>query len=237
MYGCRVIQKALESIDPDEQLELLKELEGSVLKCIKDQNGNREPLPHSLLYVWFFRRDSESDWACGSWKTRIHYQCFQGRRPQHGKASKGVLSFKFVILLWSEKFRDIWDLASHLGHVSIYSPLWLSRDTACFRTLYRGAETSSPWTDSCQHPRVDCRPVWKLWWQLMNGHLNNIQISVVQHVIERGSDEDRDRIIEQIKGKVMTYAQHKFSSNVIEKCLTCGNNAHKTALITEACGE
>lgn len=51
MYGCRVIQKALESIDPDEQLELLKELEGSVLKCIKDQNGNREPLPHSLLYV------------------------------------------------------------------------------------------------------------------------------------------------------------------------------------------
>jgi pumilio RNA-binding family len=35
----------------------------------------------------------------------------------------------------------------------------------------------------------------------------------------------------------MAYAQHKFSSNVIEKCLTCGNNSHKTMLITEVCGD
>lgn len=34
----------------------------------------------------------------------------------------------------------------------------------------------------------------------------------------------------------MNYAQHKFSSNVIEKCLTFGNNQHKTILITEVCG-
>lgn len=56
-------------------------------------------------------------------------------------------------------------------------------------------------------------------------------------MIERGGDEDRDQIISQIKGRVMSYAQHKFSSNVIEKCLTCGNNSHKTMLITEVCGE
>ena len=30
MYGCRVIQKALEAIDGDEQMELLKEMEGKV---------------------------------------------------------------------------------------------------------------------------------------------------------------------------------------------------------------
>jgi pumilio RNA-binding family len=36
---------------------------------------------------------------------------------------------------------------------------------------------------------------------------------VVQHVIERGSDEDRDKIIAQIKGRVMNYAQHKFWFN------------------------
>ncbi|VDD91061.1 unnamed protein product [Enterobius vermicularis] len=40
MYGCRVIQKALESIESDQQMEILKEMEGQVLKCVKDQNGN-----------------------------------------------------------------------------------------------------------------------------------------------------------------------------------------------------
>lgn len=33
MYGCRVIQKALESIDSAQQLEILKEMEGQVV-CI-----------------------------------------------------------------------------------------------------------------------------------------------------------------------------------------------------------
>ena len=40
MYGCRVIQKALESIPLDQQKIIIQELEGNVLKCVKDQNGN-----------------------------------------------------------------------------------------------------------------------------------------------------------------------------------------------------
>jgi len=40
MYGCRVVQKALEVISPEQQSHLVKELEGHVMKCIKDQNGN-----------------------------------------------------------------------------------------------------------------------------------------------------------------------------------------------------
>lgn len=40
MYGCRVIQKALESIPPEQQQEIVRELDGHVLKCVKDQNGN-----------------------------------------------------------------------------------------------------------------------------------------------------------------------------------------------------
>ncbi|CDW53657.1 Maternal protein pumilio [Trichuris trichiura] len=35
MYGCRVIQKCLETVDKDQQ-----ELDGHILKCVKDQNGN-----------------------------------------------------------------------------------------------------------------------------------------------------------------------------------------------------
>lgn len=40
MYGCRVVQKALEVISQDQQAVLVQELEGYVMKCIKDQNGN-----------------------------------------------------------------------------------------------------------------------------------------------------------------------------------------------------
>ncbi|KAK1170331.1 hypothetical protein AOXY_G7153 [Acipenser oxyrinchus oxyrinchus] len=42
MYGCRVIQKALESISSDHQVisDMVRELDGHVLKCVKDQNGN-----------------------------------------------------------------------------------------------------------------------------------------------------------------------------------------------------
>ena len=34
------MQKALEVIDPEQQIYLVQELEGHVLTCIKDQNGN-----------------------------------------------------------------------------------------------------------------------------------------------------------------------------------------------------
>ena len=40
MYGCRVVQKALEALDEDELPRLLREFHHNVLSCIHDQNGN-----------------------------------------------------------------------------------------------------------------------------------------------------------------------------------------------------
>ena len=40
MYGCRVIQKAVEVVDTDQQLKLVQELDGHVMRCVLDQNGN-----------------------------------------------------------------------------------------------------------------------------------------------------------------------------------------------------
>ena len=56
-------------------------------------------------------------------------------------------------------------------------------------------------------------------------------------ISEHGTDEDRGRIIKELKGEVLTFAQHKFASNVIEKCLTSASNDHKNVLISEVCGE
>lgn len=40
MYGCRVIQKALEQILPAEKIAILRGLEADVAKLTYDQNGN-----------------------------------------------------------------------------------------------------------------------------------------------------------------------------------------------------
>ena len=40
MYGCRVVQKALETLDEDDLPRLLREFHQNVLSCIHDQNGN-----------------------------------------------------------------------------------------------------------------------------------------------------------------------------------------------------
>lgn len=40
MYGCRVVQKALETLDEDDLPRLLREFHHNVLNCIHDQNGN-----------------------------------------------------------------------------------------------------------------------------------------------------------------------------------------------------
>ncbi|XP_057476544.1 pumilio homolog 2-like isoform X2 [Actinidia eriantha] len=40
MYGCRVIQKAIEVVDLDQQTKMVAELDGHVMRCVRDQNGN-----------------------------------------------------------------------------------------------------------------------------------------------------------------------------------------------------
>ena len=40
IYGCRVVQKALEHILTDQQAQLVSELKEKVMICVKDQNGN-----------------------------------------------------------------------------------------------------------------------------------------------------------------------------------------------------
>ncbi|KAJ7683737.1 armadillo-type protein [Mycena olivaceomarginata] len=40
LYGCRVVQKAIESILPEQQASFVRELEPPILECVKDSNGN-----------------------------------------------------------------------------------------------------------------------------------------------------------------------------------------------------
>ncbi|KAL0772569.1 hypothetical protein Bca101_037720 [Brassica carinata] len=40
LYGCEVIQKVLHTIKPDQRVRLASELDGQVLRCVRNQNGN-----------------------------------------------------------------------------------------------------------------------------------------------------------------------------------------------------
>uniref|UniRef100_A0A183C267 SANT domain-containing protein n=1 Tax=Globodera pallida TaxID=36090 RepID=A0A183C267_GLOPA len=45
--------------------------------------------------------------------------------------------------------------------------------------------------------------------------------------------EDRERIVRSLQGDVLKYAQHKFASNVIKKCVVFGTTEQRNALIDQ----
>lgn len=56
---------------------------------------------------------------------------------------------------------------------------------------------------------------------------------MIQHILENGRPQDKAKIIERMKGHVLLMAQHKFASNVVEKCLVYGTRAQCRELIME----
>ena len=43
---------------------------------------------------------------------------------------------------------------------------------------------------------------------------------VIQHVLDHGVASNKARIIAKIEGRVLMLSQHKFASNVVEKCVS-----------------
>ncbi|KAJ8535755.1 hypothetical protein K7X08_034156 [Anisodus acutangulus] len=60
---------------------------------------------------------------------------------------------------------------------------------------------------------------------------------VTQHVLERGRPHERSRIIGKLTGNVVQLSQHKYASNVVEKCLGYGDSAERELLIEEILAE
>ncbi|XP_059636932.1 pumilio homolog 5-like [Cornus florida] len=60
---------------------------------------------------------------------------------------------------------------------------------------------------------------------------------VTQHVLERGKLNERSKIINKLSGHIVQMSQHKFASNVVEKCLEYGDSTSKEILIGEIIGQ
>ena len=57
-----------------------------------------------------------------------------------------------------------------------------------------------------------------------------------QHVLKREKPEERSQIVHKLSGHVVQLSQHKFASNVIEKCLEFGDSTTRGILIEEIIG-
>eukprot|EP01114_Cavostelium_apophysatum_P015790 TRINITY_DN437_c0_g1_i1.p1 TRINITY_DN437_c0_g1~~TRINITY_DN437_c0_g1_i1.p1 ORF type:complete len:807 (-),score=226.65 TRINITY_DN437_c0_g1_i1:175-2595(-) len=56
---------------------------------------------------------------------------------------------------------------------------------------------------------------------------------VIQHILEHGKRRDKSMIISKIKGQVLQLSQHKFASNVVEKCVEYGTPQERIQILEE----
>jgi pumilio RNA-binding family len=57
---------------------------------------------------------------------------------------------------------------------------------------------------------------------------------VIQHILENGkSQDDKNKIVKSIKGKVLELSNHKFASNVIEMCIKYSTEKDRRDIIDE----
>ncbi|XP_048600178.1 pumilio homolog 6, chloroplastic-like isoform X2 [Brassica napus] len=59
---------------------------------------------------------------------------------------------------------------------------------------------------------------------------------VTQHVLEKGTSKERERIVRKLSGHIVQLSLHKFASNVIEKCLEHGGRIERDLIIEEVAG-
>ncbi|CAH2077933.1 unnamed protein product [Thlaspi arvense] len=59
---------------------------------------------------------------------------------------------------------------------------------------------------------------------------------VTQHVLEKGTSQERERIVRKLSGHIVQLSLHKFASNVIEKCLEYGGRIERDIIIKEIAG-
>ena len=58
---------------------------------------------------------------------------------------------------------------------------------------------------------------------------------MIQHILENGKNGDRQSILSCVRGRIVALSQHKFASNVIEKCVTTSSRTERAIIIDEIC--
>jgi len=216
-FGSAVVQKLLEVGTPAQNKVLMEELRTQLVRCANDAHGCRV-LQTAIQYA---PRESLQLLAAELEKDVVG--CIQSMHGNHviqkciEQMSPDALGF--IISVVEERTEEV---ASHKYGCRVVQRLLEYCRLEQLRKILDQLIDSTP--------------------RLAQDFYGNY---VVQHMLQHGRKEDKRRIISTVQSDILSYAKHRFASNVVEKCIevaTMGEHAHaleeeRTTLLQAMFGE
>lgn len=184
---------------------MVKELDGNIMKCVKDQNGNHviqkcieKVPPHLIQFI---------------------VETFYGQVYHLATHPYGCRVIQRILEYCNEQQTVAVKLSPLLS--SLLPPLPPQHlRPFCFLLAHLTCATQTPILDELLRCTVS----------LVQDQYGNY---VIQHVLEHGKPQDKSPILAKLHGQILQLSQHKFASNVVEKCVQYADDHDRAILIEE----
>ncbi|KAI8544847.1 hypothetical protein RHMOL_Rhmol08G0326800 [Rhododendron molle] len=208
MYGCRVIQKALEVIELDQKTQLVHELDGHVMKCVRDQNANHviqkciECIPVE--------------------KIQFIIAAFKGQVATLSTHPYGCRVIQRVLEHCSDDLQCIVDEILESAYV-------LAQDQYGNYVTQHVLERGKP------HERSQI--ISKLTGKIVPMSQHKYASNVVEKCLEHGDSAERELLIDEIlvqseeNDNLLVMMKDQFANYVVQKILEISNDNHREVLL------
>lgn len=169
IYGCRVVQKALEVFDPERRLAIASILEPHTLRCVADQHAN-----HVI---------------------QMCLQCVQPTDGIRGMA-EGICK----------------------------NALHLARHPYGCRLVQRVLQ-------HCTLEEIHSQVATALVGEIEDLSMHEYGNYVIQHLVVGGPEDARQAVYAHVIPLAASLGRHKYASNLMEKCLDCGTEEQRAAIV------
>ncbi|KAL4431371.1 hypothetical protein ABPG75_006627 [Micractinium tetrahymenae] len=246
-HGSRLVQQQLEAAEPELVLELFGEVRHKLLPLMVDVFGN-------YVVQRFLERGGEE--VRGAVAEAVRGKVLPLALQMYGCR---VVQKALEVLPMEERVSICQELTDHTlrcvrdqngNHVvqkciECVQPSDPAR--AMIETIVNKGQSLSGHTFGCRLVQrvLEFCSIPELRGRVITDVLGNaLQLShdqygnyVVQHLVIKGPTDAREVIVGKVAPQVMTLAQHKYASNVVEACLKHGTQAHRDAILEQMIAE
>ncbi|CAM8986493.1 unnamed protein product [Rhodiola kirilowii] len=211
MYGCRVIQKALEVIEMDQKTQLMHELDGHVMRCVRDQNGNH------VIQKCIECIPAE--------KIGFIIHAFQGQVSSLSTHPYGCRVIQRVLEHCSDELQSQCIVDEILD-----SALDLAQDQYGNYVTQHVLERGKPQERS--------QIISLLTGKIVQMSQHKYASNVVEKCLEHGTAADRERLIEEIimqpgeTDSLLVMMKDQFANYVVQKILEVSTDRHRDVLLS-----
>ncbi|XP_015170899.1 pumilio homolog 4-like [Solanum tuberosum] len=209
VFGNYVIQKFLEHGTESQRKELARQLLGHVLPLSLQMYGCR--VIQKALEVFDVELQKQMS-------TELDGYVMKCVRDQNGNH---VIQ-KCIEYVPQDRIHFI--VASFFGHV-----VSLSTHPYGCRVIQRVLEY-------CNNPETQKTIMDEIMQAAGTLVLDQYGNYVIQHVLQHGKPHERSDIIGKLTGQIVKMSQHKYASNVVEKCLIFATSEERQILVNEMLG-